>query len=270
MVGQGGLQEALNTKLAGTPGLAVQALDATGKPVSTLATVAAPQAGTPVTLTLDRAVQTAAEATLSTVALPAAIVVTQPSTGKVLAVANDAAAGGDIALAGQYPPGSTFKIVTYTGVFSNDPSRRRAPRWTARHHDGQRPDRPQRERVRQGHRPDQRRLRVLLQHQCRRAGPEAATGALYKAAASLGLGQKWDLPVDAFSGSMPTDAQSNELAAEGYGQGKTLVSPLLMAEIAGGAATGTAIAPSLVEGSPGARLGRAAGRGHGLPQHPDA
>jgi cell division protein FtsI/penicillin-binding protein 2 len=77
------------------------------------------------------------------------------------------------------------------------------------------------------------------------------SGALVAAARSLGLGGTWQLPVPAFAGSLPepsgTSAQ-NDKAADAYGQGKVLVSPLLMAEIAGAAASGQTIAPSLIVG----------------------
>ncbi len=253
--GQGGLQEALNGKLAGTPGLAVTAVDGTGATVSTLATLSQPTPGTAVTLTLDRATQTAADAALGAVTLPAALVVTQPSTGQVLAVANSAGADGDIALTGQYPPGSTFKIVTYTAAFTANPALSPAtpaacPATTVVN--GQTIQNEN--RFDKGTVP----LSQAFAFSCNTTAAQLAlglpAGALARAAASLGLGQKWTLPVPASSGSMPTDATSNELAAEGYGQGKTLVSPLVMAEIAGGAATGTAVAPSLVMGTAGAKL----------------
>src|SRR5206468_6845177 len=87
-----------------------------------LGTVSSPVAGKPIRLTLDTAVQAAADATLANVAPPASIVALQPSTGKVLAVANSAGAPGDIALTGQYPAGSTFKIATYAAALRNDPA----------------------------------------------------------------------------------------------------------------------------------------------------
>ena len=73
--------------------------------------------------------------------------------------------------------------------------------------------------------------------------------ALVTAARSLGLGQDWSsLPVTAFSGSLPEPASVNEAAADAYGQGKVLVSPLLMAEMAGAATTGSSVVPALVTG----------------------
>ena len=49
--------------------------------------------------------------------IPAALVAVQPSTGQLLAVANAPADSSfDRALSGQYPPGSSFKIVTTTAL----------------------------------------------------------------------------------------------------------------------------------------------------------
>ncbi len=64
--------------------------------------------------TLDLRLQTRAEDALASVPQPAAIVALRPSTGAVLAVAQNAPADaqGAIALTGLYPPGSTFKTVT--------------------------------------------------------------------------------------------------------------------------------------------------------------
>ncbi|NKS91475.1 hypothetical protein GS831_24125 [Rhodococcus hoagii] len=58
--------------------------------------------------------QTRAEDALASVPQPAAIVALRPSTGAVLAVAQNAPADaqGAIALTGLYQPGSTFKTVT--------------------------------------------------------------------------------------------------------------------------------------------------------------
>ena len=57
--------------------------------------------------------QNAAEKALGTSTAPSAIVVEQPSTGDVLAVANRPTEDTfDRALAGAYAPGSTFKVIT--------------------------------------------------------------------------------------------------------------------------------------------------------------
>lgn len=250
LTGTSGLQQGLNTQLAGTPGLSVQAVnDADGTTGAVLAELSAPAPGPPVTLTLNHADQTAAAAALAHISKPASIVLTQPSTGKVLAVANSASAPGDIALTGQYPPGSTFKIVTYSAAFTTNP--------------GLTPDTladcpgaitvngqtiTNENSFTKGRIPLSAAFAFSCNTTAAHLGLTLPPGALLTTARSLGLGAKWALPVDAFSGSMSEPTTPNAVAATSFGQGKTLVSPLLMAEIAGAATTGHPVAPSLIAG----------------------
>ena len=253
--GLSGLQRALDAQLSGTTGITVRAAaDGTGAVGAVLARVVAPVAGTPVRLTLQTAVQKAADATLAAVRLPAALVAMQPSTGKILAVANSSAATDDIALVGQYPAGSTFKIVTYTAAFSSEPNLSAAstadcPKTVTV--DGRTFENEN--QFSHGVIP----LSAAFGYSCNTTAISEAmtlpTGAVQKAAAALGLGASWKLPVDAFSGSAPTPASQTEKAAEAIGQGRVLVSPLLMASIVGASATGTPVAPSLLADQPGAR-----------------
>ncbi|MEO7288688.1 MAG: penicillin-binding transpeptidase domain-containing protein [Jatrophihabitantaceae bacterium] len=249
-VGLSGLQRALDAQLTGTAGITIDAVsDTDGSPGQTLATVAAPVAGKPVKLTLNRQTQLAADAVLAGEPLPAAIVVSQPSTGKLLAVANSSAATDDIALDGQYPAGSTFKIVTYTAAFEHNPALTASstadcpPTVTVdgrtfenenKFHYGQIP------------------YSAAFGYSCNTTAINVADalpdGTMYAAAKQLGLGTDWKLPVDSFTGSMPATATGTEKAAEAIGQGKVLVSPALMAEIVGAAATGTPVPLSLVAG----------------------
>src|SRR5213076_259782 len=93
--------------------------DAGGGAITTLAE-GAPQPGATVGVSLDRAVQTAAEDAVEPVAQQAMIVAVAPSTGEVLAVAQNgpADAAGALALTGRYPPGSTFKVVTASAALA--------------------------------------------------------------------------------------------------------------------------------------------------------
>ncbi|MDQ2837436.1 MAG: penicillin-binding transpeptidase domain-containing protein [Actinomycetota bacterium] len=248
-VGLSGLQRALDPQLGGTAGVAVYAAsDSADTPGVKLGAFSAPVAGKPVQLTLDSRTQEAADAALASITLPAAVVVTQPSTGKILAVANSSAANDDIALVGQYPAGSTFKIVTYTAEFeahpTHDPTTTAACPATVTvdgrvFHN---------ENFSHGTIP----YSAAFGYSCNTTAINVADGlpdgTMYKAAQQLGLGAKWNLPVDSFAGSMPATATGTEKAAEAIGQGKVLVSPLLMAEIAGASATGKPVAPSLVVG----------------------
>jgi cell division protein FtsI/penicillin-binding protein 2 len=75
--------------------------------------------------------------------------------------------------------------------------------------------------------------------------PPTALGA---AARELRLGAPWRLPVESFSGSVPPPVGLTEQAADSIGQGRVLVSPLAMAEVAGAVQSGRPVAPSLVVG----------------------
>ncbi|HEV2887065.1 MAG TPA: penicillin-binding transpeptidase domain-containing protein, partial [Jatrophihabitans sp.] len=247
-VGLSGLQQALDPRLRGTPGVEVYAAaDADATLGAKLGTVTSPAAGTPIRLTLDSQLQSAADAVLADQSRPAAIVALQPSTGKVLAVANSAAAPGDIALTGQYPAGSTFKIATYTAALQADPTLFAdtsvdCPATivvSGRTFENE-------NRFSHGRIP----LTAAFGFSCNTTaidfGTKLPPDALARAAGTLGLGGDWKLPVPAFSGSMPATATGTEQAAEAIGQGKVLVSPLLMASMAGAAASGTPVPPSLL------------------------
>ena len=71
----------------------------------------------PVRTTIDPAVQSAVEAALGTTTAPTAIVVVD-SKSNVRAVASRPLGEFNRALAGEYAPGSTFKIVTTTGLLA--------------------------------------------------------------------------------------------------------------------------------------------------------
>jgi cell division protein FtsI/penicillin-binding protein 2 len=117
-IGLSGLQQVFNSQLAGSPSATIEIHDVRGATVAQIGQFTG-HPGSPVRTTLDTRVQQAADAALSGVGLHAAIVAVRPSTGEIIAVANSDSAPFDIALAGQYPPGSTFKIVTATAVLSS-------------------------------------------------------------------------------------------------------------------------------------------------------
>jgi cell division protein FtsI/penicillin-binding protein 2 len=65
-------------------------------------------------------------------------------------------------------------------------------------------------------------------------------------AAAFGVGSSWQLPLPGFAGTMPAPATDAELAADTMGAGKIQVSPLDMALIAGQVDSGQWHPPSLV------------------------
>ena len=173
----------------------------------------------------------------------------QPSTGQVLAAANSSAATDDIALVGQFPPGSSFKIATYTAAFTANP--KLSPASTAAcpgpitvngqnvHNENN---------FSKGTIPlsaafafscNTTAARLGLERcrprRCARRPPRSDSARTGRACRC-----------SAFSGSLPAPTSPNEVAADAYGQGKVLVSPLLMAEMAGAAVTGRSVVPALV------------------------
>ena len=111
-IGLGGIEQAYQAQLAGRPSLTVRIVGP-GKQIDGVAARFAASPGTPVRTSIEMAVQLAASQAVSTAKTtkPVDMVVVQPSTGRVLAVI-ERPGGFDRALAGIFPPGSTFKVVT--------------------------------------------------------------------------------------------------------------------------------------------------------------
>ncbi|MBN9618753.1 MAG: penicillin-binding protein, partial [Actinobacteria bacterium] len=182
---------------------------------------------------------------------PAAIVAVQRSTGDILADANTASTTYDYGLAGAFPPGSTFKLATWTAAFTAKPSLTPSTDVACPATltvDGRRfvnenqfsyPPVP---------------ISAAFGYSCNTSAIamnlSLPTNALAQAAEQLGLGAKWALPVAAFSGSIPAPTSQTERAADAIGQGRVLASPLLMALMASAADGGKVLAPSLSTGSP--------------------
>ena len=110
-VGQWGLQSRFERRLAGTPDRAI-VLRVKGTPTTTLFEREG-HPGRSLRTTLDERVQAAAEVALGSRGDEAALVALEPGSGDILAIANRPVDSSfDRALAGRYPPGSTFKVVT--------------------------------------------------------------------------------------------------------------------------------------------------------------
>ncbi|GAA3462570.1 penicillin-binding transpeptidase domain-containing protein [Saccharothrix longispora] len=105
--------------LTGTPGWRVTAVDAAGTAAAVLHEQQ-PQVAPSVTVTPDPATQAAAQAAVDGVGQAAVLLAVQPSTGELLAVAQNAVADGQgpIALQNFFEPGSTFKVVTATAALT--------------------------------------------------------------------------------------------------------------------------------------------------------
>lgn len=259
-VGTSGLQAALNPTLTGSAGATIAAVSTTDSnvapdgqtstPTQTVLDRIAPIPGKPVTTTLDRRVQAAADAALANVPQPTAIVAIRPSTGAILADAESPSAPFDIGLAGRYPAGSTFKIVTVTSLLERGgvPSSAALPCPGSVSVDGK--------IIHNENSFDlgSVSLQTAFAHSCNTTFASLAQKLdptdLPTTAKQFGIGSGWTLPVPVFTGSLPTPADRTEQAVDAIGQGRVLVSPLSMAVAAAAVARGSTPTPTLVEGKP--------------------
>ena len=251
--GLSGLQQYYQGRLVGSTTTQVIVEDADGHLVSVLKNWPGP-AGSPVRTTLSSGVQAAANQALAATGRAAAIVAVQGSTGKILAVASQAGQGGvaqPSPLAGHYPPGQAFTIVSTaalldTGLSAADP----VPCTTASDVGGQTfiNDPPARGL---GAQPP---FSADFAHDCQTAfaglSRRLSAAGLAKTASGFGLGASWRLPLGAFAGAVPAPANDAQLAADTMGAGNIQVSPLGMALIAGQVESGQWHAPSLVTSPP--------------------
>ncbi|HEV3170599.1 MAG TPA: penicillin-binding transpeptidase domain-containing protein, partial [Actinocrinis sp.] len=102
-----------NAPVGGTPGQKVQIEKADGTVVSTITKISDPVDTASVKTTIDATIEAAAQSAVSR-APNSSMVIIQPSTGNILAVANNPPNGLDTAMLGKYAPGSTFKTITTT------------------------------------------------------------------------------------------------------------------------------------------------------------
>jgi cell division protein FtsI/penicillin-binding protein 2 len=242
----------LAPQLDGVPGWSVAVVDAAGGIVATLVEEA-PKTGSTVSVALDRAIQTAAEDAVEPVPQQAMLVAVQPSTGNLLAVAQNGAAdaAGALALTGRFPPGSTFKIVTalagveQAGLRADTPVA--CPGQTII---GGRPV-PNENRFDLGTVPLSRAFAKSCNTTFATVGAGLNPDGLTTAALQLGVGADFDVPtLTTVTGAVPPAPDLVQRAEDGFGQGQVVVSPLGMALVAAAVAHGAPVVPQLVAGHP--------------------
>jgi cell division protein FtsI/penicillin-binding protein 2 len=248
-VGQSGLEAVYQTQLAGQPGGTISAVDAGGKTIATVA-VFAPKPGTAVVTSIDPAVQEAAEAALAPVSQYAALVAVRASTGQVLAAVSVPEADQfDQALDGEFPPGSTFKVITASaliemGLSPSSPATC-PPSITV---DGEQFHNAE------GDAPTST-MQGAFAESCNTAFIDLATtrlqlGTLPAVAAAYGIGTAPHMGLAAFGGSVPVPRDKAGQAQTAIGQAQVVVSPLDLAMVAAAVDTGVVRAPRLVAGAP--------------------
>ncbi|MGW6374737.1 penicillin-binding transpeptidase domain-containing protein [Rhodococcus sp. NPDC055112] len=204
--------------------------------------------------TLDPAIQGAAQAAIADLPQQSAIVALRPSTGAVLAVAQNpaATAQGPIALTGLYPPGSTFKTVTTSAALQSGsvtpdtvlpcPGSANIEGRTI----------PNDDNFDLGSVP----LHTAFARSCNTTMGALAVAlppsALPDAALQFGLGVDYVTPgLTTVTGSVPPADTPAQRVESAIGQGQVTATPFGMALVAASIAKGSTPAPTLVAGMPG-------------------
>lgn len=202
-------------------------------------------------LSVDRQIQDAAQRAVDRRREQTMMVVIEPSTGGILAVAQNAAADrdGPVATLGQYPPGSVFKTVTAAAAISDGrvtpdtvvacPSaitigERMIPNYN-------------------GFTIGNVALTTAYARSCNtsfaKLASELPAAALSDTAAAFGIGPEYSIPgLPTFSGSIPVSEDRTQRTEDGIGQGRVVVSPFGMALLAAAVARGSAPTPYLIAG----------------------
>ena len=236
----------------GSPGLYVEIQNAAGKAVANSQAVVVPPQNIPsLATTISRQAEGAARSAVG-MHKGSSMVVIQPSTGKILAIANNAGYN-DFALTAQVAPGSTMKVITAaallnSGVLSASSSVACPAAYTVQgityhndQHESQPPGTP---------------FSTDFAQSCNNAfstqwphlsGQLAGTAKKY-----FGLNQKWNIGITGLSASYfnaPASASGSELAQEAFGEGQLTASPIAMASVAATVSYGTFRQPILLTGT---------------------
>lgn len=244
------IRKAVIDELDGQAGWRVVSVNQNGADVDIL-TEAPGEPSPSVTISLDRAVQNAAQNAVGTQGLKAMIVVLKPSTGEILAVAQNAAADADgpVATTGLYPPGSTFKIVTAGAAIDREmatPNTLLACPGTA---DIGHRTVPNYGGFDLGVVPMSRAFASSCNTTFAQLAAEMPPTGLTVAAAQYGIGPDYNVDgMPTVSGSVPPTVDLAERTEDGFGQGKVLVSPFGMALAAATVAAGKTPVPQLILG----------------------
>ncbi|SIS10952.1 penicillin-binding transpeptidase domain-containing protein [Williamsia sterculiae] len=236
-------------ELGGTPGWRVVTLGVNGQ-VSDVLAQTDPRPAPAVTVGLSRQVQNAAQRAVDVQKkLQTMMVVIQPSTGRLLAIAQNEAAtkAGPLATMGLYPPGSTFKMVTSAAAFN---AKMVTPQTTVGCPGevtiGQRSV-PNYDGFALGDVP----LQTAFARSCNttfaKLASEMGPSDLAHAATAMGVGPGYAIPgMPAQSGSVPIAPELVSRTEDGFGQGKVVATPLGMALVAATVQHGTTPVPQLI------------------------
>jgi beta-lactamase class D len=243
-----GIRTLVEDELTGKAGWRVITTDPTGAEVEELYSKAAEPAGAAHT-TLSVGIQNAAQAAVNPEPTPSMIVAMQPSTGELLAVAQNPVADqqGPIALMGRYPPGSTFKIVTASAALSAGKVNGATPVPCPPTITIEGREIPNAGKFDKGTIPLSTAFAVSCNTTFAQLASQMGPSELTDAAKNLGLGVDFVMPgATTVTGKVPPATGVVERAEDGFGQGKVVASPFGMALAVSTVATGKMPTPSLL------------------------
>jgi len=249
-VGQSGLEKTYDLPMRGAAGVKVviagkKNTDGTQEADQELFSADA-KAGTTLKTTIDQKLQNAADAALANQPLRAALIAVRVSDGAIVAVANGPA-GSDLNLGftASVPPGSTFKMVTALGLLDKGAVNLDTPVNCPKTVTVQGRTFKNSNDFELGTVP----FRTDFAKSCNTAfvslAPQLKPDGLLKAGNSVGIGTVWKLGTEVNTGTVPANVSDVEAAAAAFGQGQTLVSPVVLAGAAAAVARGSWIQPTL-------------------------
>ena len=248
-VGLSGLEQAYQRQLMGTPTTEVVVVNSAGVQTAVL-TQWPGAAGTPVRTTINPTVQNAALTALDGVSSSGEIVAVQASTGEVLAVAQHQASGAlptGGALTAKLLPGTAFTIVSAAALVSNGLAVSTQISCTNSFIVGG-------QTFTSDGTGEQKPFSTAFAEGCSTAFAdlsERLTASQWaQVVREFGIGSDWSqLPVPAFSGSVPSAAGDADLAAQTIGQGNVRMSLLSMAMVAAAVDAGRWHVPQMIQAS---------------------
>ncbi len=245
LIGQGGIEQAYSAQLAGRPALAIR-IEGPGTHLDATAARFAATPGTPVRTSIDMRTQLAAAQAVRSAATtkPVDLVAIQPSTGRVLAVV-ERPGGFDRALEGEFPPGSTFKVLTAAALAQSGLRPASSVQCPSQANIG----------GRTFHNDNNEHygttsLQTAFAVSCNTtfallANQRLGGRALARTAAAFGFNAQPALGIPATLGKFTTPRDPVDLAADAFGQGTDLVNPLSQATVAAAIENGTWRPPQL-------------------------
>ncbi|ORB14114.1 penicillin-binding transpeptidase domain-containing protein [Mycobacterium noviomagense] len=246
------VKKAVIDELDGQAGWRVVSVNQNGVDVAVLHEVE-PSPAPSITISLDRAVQNAAQHAVDNQGRKAMIVVIKPSTGEILAVAQNGAADADgpVATTGLYPPGSTFKMVTAGAALERDMATPNTMLGCPGEVDIGHRTIPNYGGFDLGVVPMSRAFASSCNTTFAELASRMPPRGLTHTAAQYGLGLDYDVDgIPTVTGSVPPTVDLAERTEDGFGQGKVLTSPFGMALVAATVAAGKTPLPQLIEGRP--------------------